>query len=97
MDLAEVSTRKLGVAVDAGRAVCREPDADPDEWFPAAEWAGTVAYARSLCAGCPVLLECRELGVRMPRGTAGIWGGWSAAALERARKARAGRAVGEVA
>ncbi|MDN7120277.1 WhiB family transcriptional regulator [Nocardioides sp. ChNu-153] len=56
---------------------------NPEDWFTRLEAAGTpnptqVAAARAraaaLCAGCPVLTECRDHALAAP-GLEGIWGG----------------------
>ncbi|MEK6438938.1 WhiB family transcriptional regulator [Pseudonocardia sp. T1-2H] len=49
----------------AARAVCR--DVDPEVFFPLAEAGPELvrqeARAKRVCAGCPVLAECREFAV----------------------------------
>jgi WhiB family redox-sensing transcriptional regulator len=67
-------------------ALCR--DFDPELWFPTDERPGSpgVEYARSLCALCPVRVDC--LAESLARGDAfGVFGGLAPA--ERAALRRA--------
>ena len=45
---------------------------DPELWF--AEHPNAIAYAKSLCAECPVREACLA-GALERRETAGVWGG----------------------
>jgi positive regulator of sigma E activity len=56
---------------------------DPEDWFPAGygpAYVGDIAYARSLCAACPVRRSClntamREEGGQSRTERSGIRGG----------------------
>lgn len=74
---------------------CAEPEAQPEAWFPLAEESGeygeittqSMAYARALCGGCPIIEEC--LDSALTRGeTYGIWGGLTTPEREQLRVAR---------
>ena len=54
-------------------ALCTQ--ADPEAWFP--EKGGNNRRAKAICAGCPVLAECREYALTHPERLDGIWGGLS--------------------
>jgi WhiB family transcriptional regulator, redox-sensing transcriptional regulator len=45
---------------------------DPDEFFPGQ--GGDVRAAKAVCAGCPVIEQCRAYALDRP-GLSGIWGG----------------------
>lgn len=46
---------------------------DPDLHFPVSEGDHhQIAKAKTVCAGCPVLAQCRAFGFTQPEG---IWGG----------------------
>jgi WhiB family redox-sensing transcriptional regulator len=77
----------------AGEAVpCRRSD-EPERWFPVDQArAADEDYARSLCAGCPVLAECLALGLR--GGEAGIWGGTTEGRRRLLRRADGGLRIG---
>ncbi|MDQ2876523.1 MAG: WhiB family transcriptional regulator [Actinomycetota bacterium] len=52
--------------------------ADPDAWFPAK--GHPTAYAKRVCAGCPVRPECLDYALDFERGMGretrhGVWGG----------------------
>lgn len=56
---------------------------DPEQWFsildskgptPAKTAGRTHARAAALCAGCPVLAQCRAFALDDPR-LVGVWGG----------------------
>jgi len=74
------------------QARCRELDVNPD-WFWAADGKPTerhyshIERAKAVCAECPVLVECREHGVKN-RESFGIWGGLTPAELRTERKRR---------
>jgi hypothetical protein len=58
------------------RALCAQPQADPDLWYDDARAAEAIA----ICAGCPVLERCRASADAHERGLsrthiAGVWGG----------------------
>ncbi|WP_366139797.1 WhiB family transcriptional regulator [uncultured Modestobacter sp.] len=74
MRAAQAAYARLGAAVaSAGSTPCRSA-ARPDAWH---EDVGAEGAA-SLCAGCPVLAECRAYAVAA-REPHGVWGGltWS--------------------
>lgn len=59
-------------------ANCREPDADPRDWFP--EFTGNAVrraqpIAAKLCADCPTVKECARLALTMSMDVTGIWAG----------------------
>lgn len=62
------------------KAACA--DYDPEWWFPeevagrSKVWSRTpnAMKARSICADCPALMECRNYALAYS-GLAGIWGG----------------------
>jgi WhiB family redox-sensing transcriptional regulator len=58
-------------------AACREPDIDPEIFFPLSETglgARQIAAARVVCARCPVVMHCLDWALRAGE-PAGIWGG----------------------
>jgi hypothetical protein len=63
-------------------AVCAT--VDPDLFYP--EKGGSVAYAKRVCATCPVKAPCLEYGIGDPHG---VYGGKSAPERERIRLGRA--------
>lgn len=82
-----VATGRLQQLVGAdGPRPCRA--GDPEDWFPVHE---TPATAAELCAGCAVLLLCRELAVR--EADHGIWGGTTTQDRLAARRNRQPRAA----
>lgn len=60
----------------------------PTEWFFPAEGAHVPNKVRKLCLGCPVRMECLEFGLRLPRGSDGIYGGLTERERERLRRVR---------
>lgn len=62
-------------------AACR--GADPDIFF--VEVGGSIARAKAICAGCPVIEPCRDHAVRWNE-PAGVWGGLSVQARRVERK-----------
>lgn len=51
-------------------------DEDPELFWPISDnQERQIAKAKTVCAGCPVLAECREFGMTQPEG---IWGGTTA-------------------
>lgn len=62
-------------------AVCRRDEAGlffaPSK-EPTAERLSREQAAKRVCAGCPVMAECREHALRMPEPY-GVWGGLTAA------------------
>ena len=58
-------------------AACRDPDVDPEIFFPLAEagpGARQIAAARAVCARCPVVMYCLDWALRAGEPE-GIWGG----------------------
>ena len=58
-------------------AACREPDVDPEIFFPLSEiglGAHQIAAARAVCTRCPVVMHCLDWALRAGE-PAGIWGG----------------------
>jgi hypothetical protein len=77
------------VNADWRARACR--DVDPEIFFPAAESGrftdAEIARARTVCATCPVIEECREFARgRLPYGIAG-----GLTPAERRRRERSGR------
>lgn len=59
---------------------------DPELFFPVATGPAADAAAvraKAVCAGCPVIRECREHALRT--GATGIWGGTTEAERAEAR------------
>jgi hypothetical protein len=86
----------------AARAKCRQPGVNPDDWFPvsgesehASELVSqnTAAYAREVCAGCPVITSCLKLSLDIPQGQWGVWGGLSARERRQMLRARSRNAA----
>lgn len=58
---------------DTSSALCAQTD--PDLFFPEAMNAtNTIAMAKSICAQCPVQVECLTFALKT-KETEGIWGG----------------------
>jgi WhiB family redox-sensing transcriptional regulator len=55
------------------QAACLEHD--PEIFFPLK--GGSTVFVKSICAGCPVLEECREHALASVTPLEGIWGGTS--------------------
>lgn len=58
-------------------AACRQPDVDPEWFFPVSDVGPArheVAAAKSVCARCPVARECLDWALQAAE-PAGIWGG----------------------
>jgi WhiB family redox-sensing transcriptional regulator len=71
-------------------AACRQPDVDPEWFFPVSEGGPArreVAAAKSVCARCPVARECLDWALQTGE-PAGVWGG---ATPEERRTMRAAR------
>lgn len=70
------------------QAACRE--VDPELFFPHPSDARGAAVAKSICAGCPVIDQCRD-GALARREPHGVWGGLDERerhnAIRRARRA----------
>jgi hypothetical protein len=64
----------------------------PDAWAAGADPADAILAAIT-CAGCHVLLACREWSLHLPQSDLAIYGGWGAPDRERERRARAGRPI----
>lgn len=59
-------------------------EVDPELFFPVSYVPSSqIAEAKQICAGCPVLAQCREFGMTQPEG---IWGGMTPADRRRARQ-----------
>jgi WhiB family redox-sensing transcriptional regulator len=52
------------------RAACRG-DPNHEAWFPYP--SQDFDYAREVCAGCPIRVDCGEFAART--GQSGVWGG----------------------
>ncbi len=58
------------------QAACAAPDQDPERWWPPAN--EPAVHARQVCAGCPVLGDCRDAYLTQPDrpdDRDGIWAG----------------------
>ncbi|MGH6743225.1 WhiB family transcriptional regulator, partial [Novosphingobium sp.] len=55
------------------RALCTNGQHDPDLWWPHPSQDATPA--RTICAGCPVLGDCRDTYLDNPGDRDGIWAG----------------------
>lgn len=58
---------------------------DPDVFFPDEGDTAGIAYAKSICEGCPVIEECLSYAVEMNQ-TEGIWGGTTKQERRRLRR-----------
>lgn len=62
-------------------------EVDPELFFPVSDVPSReIAKAKQVCAGCPVLAECREYGMTQPEG---IWGGLTRSDRARVRQQQA--------
>jgi WhiB family transcriptional regulator, redox-sensing transcriptional regulator len=69
-------------------AACRDPDVDPEIFFPLAEagpGAREIAAARAVCARCPVVMYCLDWALRAGE-PAGVWGGTTPGERRRLRQ-----------
>jgi hypothetical protein len=55
------------------RALCTSGQYDPELWWPHPSQDATPA--RAICAGCPVLGDCRDAYLDNPGDRDGIWAG----------------------
>src|SRR5699024_7243525 len=58
---------------------CAAPEVDPDLHFPdgtedSLPGRRQIQQAKTVCASCPVIAQCREYGMSEPHG---VWGGLS--------------------
>lgn len=58
---------------------------DPGVFFPDEGDTAAIAYAKSICEGCPVIEECLSYAVEMNQ-TEGIWGGTTKQERRRLRR-----------
>ncbi len=65
-------------------AACRE--AAPSVFFP--EPGSSAWLAKSICARCPVLDQCRTWALAQGYGLVGVWGGTTARERHRVAKGR---------
>jgi Transcription factor WhiB len=56
------------------QAACFSSEHDPELWWPAGHTDPAVE-ARRVCAGCPVLGDCRDAFLARPGDRDGIWAG----------------------
>lgn len=70
---------------DLRRGNCTRPGVDPEWWAEHASRADRQA-ALANCASCPVLEPCREWALSLPASAAGVIGGLTPAARDRARR-----------
>jgi WhiB family redox-sensing transcriptional regulator len=68
---------------------CADPGVDSELFFPGDEDGPQSMPARRLCAGCPLVQQCRSYAIGAGMA-AGIWGGLSTTERDRLRRA-AGR------
>jgi hypothetical protein len=76
---------ELDNLIVSGDAKCRRPGTDPDDWYPVNDsWdrandpavaLETQRFAQQLCAGCPLLTECRERAELLPYDDWGVIAG----------------------
>lgn len=55
------------------RALCADPQFDPELWFPE---SGSARAAKRICAACPVRAECLAFSLTLGVPV-GVWGGLS--------------------
>lgn len=71
---------------EAGEIPCRQW---PDVFYPYSQSPAKnnqdIRYAKSLCAECPVIQECRMYAISANEEY-GIWGGWTAQERQQYRK-----------
>jgi WhiB family redox-sensing transcriptional regulator len=70
--------------------LCKEPDYNPDDWFP--ERGQSSEQARAICRRCLVQRECLAYALDMGDKFPGIWGGTSG--RERRRLLESGKVSG---
>ncbi|BCJ45336.1 hypothetical protein GCM10010168_86050 [Actinoplanes ianthinogenes] len=61
-------------AADQPDAACRQPDVDPDVFFPPPGTAIGSAAAKTVCRRCPHIDDCRDWAVETQQEH-GVWGG----------------------
>lgn len=66
----------------AGHAACRDPEIDPELFFPVGDLDSEMAAAKAICARCSVISECLGWALRTGQPD-GVWGGTTP--LERRR------------
>ncbi|MDH6489583.1 WhiB family transcriptional regulator [Streptomyces sp. SAI-127] len=75
-------------------AVCKDPDLDPETFFPVPTDPLAVENAKSYCRRCPVEMRCRTDALN--RGEEhGVWGGLDEDELRAVRKVRRAAAAKE--
>jgi hypothetical protein len=104
-EIADLPTPVLSHRVGAA-GLCS--DSNDDRWYPAEPGPAAAIevrvafaqYARAACLGCTVLMECRELALRIEAHPGvrshGVWGGlapWERDVLRRRRREQARRAA----
>jgi hypothetical protein len=62
------------------RGLCRQPDLDPDTFFPPGSGEMAARAAKKICFHCPVVSRCRDWA--LTHDEFGVWGGMT----ERERK-----------
>ncbi|MFF4900532.1 WhiB family transcriptional regulator [Streptomyces sp. NPDC001068] len=71
----------------AAVAACKDPDVDPDTFFPAPTDPHGIEEAKSYCRTCPVQMRCRTDALN--RGEEhGVWGGLDEEELRAVRRIR---------
>jgi WhiB family redox-sensing transcriptional regulator len=70
-------------------AVCRQPGADPDLWFPADNDADGWDAAAAACDRCPVRARCLARALALGEVTHGVWGGLTPRQRRRMQRSRA--------
>lgn len=71
-------------------ARCRQPGVDPEIFFPVGETGPAlrlIREAKTLCAQCPVIAQCRDYALRAGEPD-GIWGGLTTTERRRVRRRR---------
>ena len=64
-----------------------------DLFFPTRDEDVSARMAKQVCAGCPVLAECREYALTLPYQYPGVYGGMSQKERQEAKSARRRRAA----
>ncbi|NYI95904.1 WhiB family redox-sensing transcriptional regulator [Streptomonospora nanhaiensis] len=82
-----------------GSALCAQIPTEQDLWFPEPERGPVIAWAKRVCARCPVRSECLEAALALsgPDAPRGVWGGTTAHERERIRSRRRAARRGQAA
>ena len=77
VELAALLTELTDAEQPPAGGACAEPGVDPELFWPISDTVQVrqVTQAKAICAGCPVLADCRTFGMTQAEG---IWGGMTA-------------------